>query len=257
MPPVLALTATLEGEPTEFIARDVPTGVFFAGFQDTFPGAECFARLSAREQHDNIMGHEAWVDQLLCRAMISHRLTLEVVQRLGSARDDLAVGYLWGIGYHVPAARERERLVRPRWCRRRRVLPDRRSGLIAVPSPNLSIALRLLSAFVATVRRRRHETSASAKSIDPQPDEALSALLDDDDYARLIEVPSPNIRLALREIAGKSRAAPHDIWRRWPISAFIWTWHSALRDDLKKRAARGIGAFPESDIVARVGRERS
>lgn len=205
MPPDLILTATWEGMPTEFIARDLPAGVFWCGFQDTFPGAECFGRLSAAEQRDNIRGHEAWTDALLCRAMVAPRLTLEGVRRLGDARDELAVAYLWGIGYQAPSSHTRERLVPPR---RTPADPER---------PWLWL----------------------------------------EDYDALQTVPSPNNKLAINAMARVARIAPSRIWADWSITEFVWTWHVALRDDLKKRGARSSTAFPESDIVARVGRERS
>ncbi len=78
-----------------------------------------------------------------------------------------------------------------------------------------------------------------------------------EDYGPLIAVPPPNIKLAIREMASKARTAPHLIWSRWPISAFIWTWRVALQDDLKRRTAKaGAGALPSSDIMDQVGRER-
>lgn len=206
MRPDLALTATVSGEPMEFIARDVPTGVFFLGFEDTFPGAECFARLTPKQQRDNVLGFEAWADALLCRAMLEPRLTPELIQRLGSARDELAVGYLWGVGYHTPSLKEREQLVPPQ----------------AMDGPS----------------QARHTWR--------------------EDYAALIAVPPPNIKLAIREMASKARTAPHLIWTRWPISTFIWTWRVALQDDLKRRAAKaGISTLPSSDLMERVGRELS
>ena len=146
MRPDLALTATVSGEPMEFIARDVPTGVFFLGFEDTFPGAECFARLTPKQQRDNVLGFEAWADALLCRAMLEPRLTPELIQRLGSARDELAVGYLWGVGYHTPSLKEREQLVPPQAMdgpsQARHTWREDYAALIAVPPPNIKLAIR-------------------------------------------------------------------------------------------------------------------
>lgn len=146
MPPDLLLIATYNGEAREFIARDVPTGVFFYGFENTLPGAECFGALTSAGQRDVVRGLEAWTDGLLCRVMLEPRLTLEAVQRLGSARDELAVGYLWAIGYDVPSVRARDRLVPPRRIpapvERQWLLLEDYEALNAEAAPNVKLALR-------------------------------------------------------------------------------------------------------------------
>jgi hypothetical protein len=195
--PDLALTATLNGEPQEFLARDLPTAVFFLGFQDSFPGAECFSRMPAGEQRQVLTGMEAWSDALLCRIMIEPRLTPELVQRLGTARDELVLSYLGGIGWMEPPAD---------------LIP-------AAPVPRRG-----------------------------------GPRLWPEDRAAVLAVPPPNIKAAIREIAAKSRTAPYEVWCRWAISEFVWTWRVVLQDDLKKRAGR---SGMVSDLVERVGREAS
>jgi hypothetical protein len=141
MAPDLILIATVNGEPLEFIARDVPAGVFFFGFQDSFPGTECYAKLGAAQQRDIIAGFHAWGRGLLCRAMVDPRLTPEGVQRLGSASDELALGYMWGVGYQQPTAQERERMVPPRRSSERHAAHQRWTddyeALMTVPTPNI------------------------------------------------------------------------------------------------------------------------
>jgi hypothetical protein len=141
MLPDLVLTVTLNGEPQEFFARDVPVGVFFLNFQDSFPGAPCFSRMPAGEQRQVLGGMEAWSDTLLCRIMLEPCLTPEGVQRLGSARDELVVGYLGAVRWMDPdpdliPARPVPRHPGPR------VWLEDRTALVAVPPPNIKTALR-------------------------------------------------------------------------------------------------------------------
>jgi hypothetical protein len=139
--PDLALTATLSGEAQEFIARDVPPAVFFFGFQESFPGAECFVRMRAGEQRSVLKGMEGWGDALLTRVMVEPRLTPELVQRLGSARDELLLGYLGAIGWMEPPAD----LVPARTLngrRARRCWPADHAALLAVPPDTIKTAIR-------------------------------------------------------------------------------------------------------------------
>jgi len=143
--PDLVLTATLNGEPQEFLARDLPTAVFFFGFQDSFPGAECFSGMPAAEQRQVLTGMEAWSDALLCRIMIEPRLTPELVQRLGSARDELVVSYLGAIGWMEPPAELIPATPVPRRAGPRH-WPEDRVALLAVPPPNIKAAIREIAA---------------------------------------------------------------------------------------------------------------
>lgn len=192
-----ALTATVAGEPLEFIARDAPTAVFFLGFQESFPGADCFNRMGAGETRQILTGMQAWSDALLCRVMVAPRLTPELVQRLGSARDELVVGYLGAVGW----------------------MP---------PDPDLVPAV-------------------------PVPRDRVSRW--PEDHVARLAVPPPTMKIAIREVATKSRVPAYQVWTTWPITAFIWTWHVVLQDDLKKRSGRGGGGA--SDLMDRVGREAS
>jgi hypothetical protein len=157
MLPDFILSAWWEGEPMEFVARDVPTGVFFYGFQDSFPGAACYAEKNRAEQGGIVRGMEAWADDLLARVIVDPVLTPEMIRGpdggLGSARDELAIAYLWAVGYDEPAAKQQEILVRP--------VPAAAPGpplrpwalmpaLATVPAPTLKSALREIAARART-----------------------------------------------------------------------------------------------------------
>jgi hypothetical protein len=136
------LTATVSGEPLNFIARDVPTAVFFHGFEETYPGAPCFSRMGAEESNRRLVGIHAWTDALLCRAIVQPRLSPELVQRLGDARDELAQGYLAAIGWWpdpelVPA----EPLPAPT----DRHWPDDHAAVLLTPTPLIRRGLRDLA----------------------------------------------------------------------------------------------------------------
>jgi len=141
----------------EFVARDVPTGVFFYGFQDSFPGAACYAEKNRAEQRGIVRGMEAWADDLLARVIVDPILTPEMIRGpeggLGSARDELALGYLWAVGYEEPGPSRREVLVPP--------VPTLGAGaalrpwalmpaLATVPDPTLKSQVRELAARART-----------------------------------------------------------------------------------------------------------
>lgn len=142
MLPDLSLTATLNGEPREFLAREVPTAVFFLGFQDTYPGADCFPT-DRRRQQDVLSAMDAWSDGLLCRAMVEPRLTPELVQRLGWVRDELVLAYLGAIGWtpappDLPPARRLDSATRG-------TRGEDAAAFVAVPPSTLKIAIREIS----------------------------------------------------------------------------------------------------------------
>jgi hypothetical protein len=69
----------------------------------------------------------------------------------------------------------------------------------------------------------------------------------------MISIPGTNILWAIKEVASRSGAAAHAVWRRWPISAFIWTWRVALEPELtKERAKRAPSAAlpPEMQAIS-------
>jgi len=157
MLPDFVLSAWWDGEPLEFIARDVPAGVFFYGFQDTYPGAPCFDEMKRPGQRAVMNGMEAWADGLLSRVLVDPVLTPEMIRGpgggLGSARDDLMLGYLWAVGYEEPSSKQRETLVPP--------IPAEVAGpalrpaalmpaLMTVPAPNLKAAVRELASRART-----------------------------------------------------------------------------------------------------------
>lgn len=157
MLPDFILSAWWEGEPIEFVARDVPTGVFFYGFQDSFPGAPCYAEKDRAAQRGIIHGMEAWADGLLARVIVDPVLTPEMIRGpeggLGSARDELSIAYLWAIGYDEPTPAQREVLVPP--------VPAPEPGpplrpwalmpaLSTVPAPTLKGALREIASRART-----------------------------------------------------------------------------------------------------------
>ena len=147
LPPFL-LTATLNGEYREFVACDVPTGVFLGDdFQEVMPGMACYSREDSDAQRAMLARMEAWSDAMLTRVVADPVLDLDDVRHLGTARDELVIGYLWAIGWDEP--RDALKRVSPR------VVADGQAYappavsldvLRAVPSANMKKAVRELAA---------------------------------------------------------------------------------------------------------------
>jgi hypothetical protein len=146
--PDFPIELELNGERRSVIARDVPTALFFAGFPDSVPMARCFEEAGADGRRRIVAALETWVDALLTRVVVTPRLSLELVHRLGPARDTIADAYLRGIGWIEggPLPTTDAELLAPD---RREHLPETWASLgaaVAVPAPNLRTALRMLSA---------------------------------------------------------------------------------------------------------------
>jgi hypothetical protein len=139
-----------DGQRRRVIARDVAAAVFFYGFPDAVPFAECW-RQQGVDGRAAVTGRlEDWVDELLGRAVIQPRLTLELVRRLGDgARTELATSYLSTVGF-LPAtpatwsSADDLIAVRPSEWRDREELIAMRA-LTTPPTPNLRTALRLMA----------------------------------------------------------------------------------------------------------------
>jgi hypothetical protein len=130
----------------------VPAAAFFCGFPPSVPLTECWqaeptegkARLNARL--------DEWIDALLTRVIVRPRLTLELVHRLGSARDQAAVAYLAAIGWTETEPDPRSPLPEAPLVSARQEpepLADPGDALrlwTAMPEPALKGALRLLAA---------------------------------------------------------------------------------------------------------------
>lgn len=146
--PDMILSAWWEGRPETFTARDVPAGVFFYGFQDTFPGAPCFQSAPAAEQRKIRAGMTDWSRGLLERVIVDPILEPEMAAALGSAHDELFMGYLWAVGYSEPPRIEREQMVPPQVAEQPGP-PLRPSILLrtltALPQPNLKGALKMIA----------------------------------------------------------------------------------------------------------------
>ncbi|MBI4637677.1 MAG: hypothetical protein HY727_15170 [Candidatus Rokubacteria bacterium] len=93
------LPITLAGAPRGLIARDLPAGLFFYGFPDIVPFADCWERDTSAGQRETAQQMERWLDHLLVAAVCEPRLTLEQVHRLGPARDEAVVAYLRTVGW--------------------------------------------------------------------------------------------------------------------------------------------------------------
>lgn len=147
LPPFL-LTATLDGEYVEFVACDVPTGIFLGDdFQEVMPGMECYSKETSDAQRAMVARMEAWSDAMLTRVVADPVLSLDDVHRLGTARDELVVGYLWAVGWDEP--RDALKRVSPR------IVVDGQQYappavtldvLRAIPSANMKKAVRELAA---------------------------------------------------------------------------------------------------------------
>jgi hypothetical protein len=150
MLPPFILTATLDGEYVEFVACDVPTGVFLgADFQEVMPGMACYSAESAEAQRAMLARMEAWSDAMLTRVIADPVLSRDDVLRLGSARDELVVGYLWGIGWETPA--DALKRVSPRIAEGPFAAPaPSLEALRAIPSENMKKAVRELAAKART-----------------------------------------------------------------------------------------------------------
>lgn len=147
LPPFL-LTVLLNGEYQEFVACDVPTGVFLGeDFQEVMPGMECYGKETSDSQRAMLARMEGWSDGMLTRVIADPVLTADDVQRLGSARDELVVGYLWAVGWETP--RDALKRVSPRIVedgQTYRPPAPRLDVLRAVPGENLKKAVREIAA---------------------------------------------------------------------------------------------------------------
>lgn len=85
--------------PRVVVARDLRVCEFFHGFPDSTPMTACYAAAAPDDQAGINRALESWIDGLLTRAIRLPRLTRELVQRLGAARDDLATAYLRIVGW--------------------------------------------------------------------------------------------------------------------------------------------------------------
>jgi hypothetical protein len=87
--PDFRLSVTIGGERREVVAREVPAAAFFEGFPDLedIPGLD--------------LATERWLDALLGRVVVEPALTIDLVHRLGWARDELLAGYFRAIGVGV------------------------------------------------------------------------------------------------------------------------------------------------------------
>jgi hypothetical protein len=74
--------------PVDVVARDVPACVFFYGMPVVEP---------ERGHRDRDALH-AWIDTLLTRVVVRPRLSVDLVRRLGAARDELALRYFQAVG---------------------------------------------------------------------------------------------------------------------------------------------------------------
>jgi len=146
MLPRFHLPITLGDTARSVLAADVLTGVFFAGFPNTVPLTECFDRETAQGKAGLQAGLEAWIDGLLTRVVVQPRLTLELVHRLGDARDELVTAYLRAIGWADEPGREAPTadgpLLVPARLEAEAVMMPARIAM-ALPAPNIRHALRL------------------------------------------------------------------------------------------------------------------
>lgn len=152
MLPDFAISVALEGLGGRvLVARDVPACVFFYDFPRSVPFTECWIAESDEGRSRINARLEEWVDGLLTRVVVTPRLTLELVRRLGAARNQVALGYLRTIGWieadeeAVPATAELLASARGEPDPGRGAPPALRIWT-APPEPALKGALRLLAA---------------------------------------------------------------------------------------------------------------
>jgi len=97
--PDFLLPVTLRGAPKSLLARDVTVAEFFHGFPNSVPMAACYTKESPGGQQAIRVALEEWADGLLTRVVIEPRLTLELVRRMGEAREQAVLAYTRTIGW--------------------------------------------------------------------------------------------------------------------------------------------------------------
>jgi hypothetical protein len=102
--PDFLLPVALQGEPLSFLARDVTVAEFFHGFPNSAPTMPCYDKETPEGQHGITAALEGWADALLTRVVLAPPLTLSVVHRLGTARDEALLSYLRTVGWLTAGA---------------------------------------------------------------------------------------------------------------------------------------------------------
>ncbi len=143
------------GQLVALRVRDVPVGVFFAGFPDDMPGTPCWRKGGLHERVRINMGNEQWITGLLARVSVLPRLTTELVHRLGSARDLPMQSYFSKIGWledqDLPMVEDDDEIfTRPR----RRQREDDVRALVSQPGKNLQSSILIIAARSKTAPHR-------------------------------------------------------------------------------------------------------
>ncbi len=145
MLPDFALPIVLPQGPRAWVARDVPTGVFFLGFADSMPGAECFARQDPAGRQRVLTTMESWADGLLTRVVVAPRLTPELVQRMGDQKDAALLAYLRAVGW-LEDAETAPGVVLAEGLSAEPIAPAAlQRAFVGVPGPNVKGAIRLMA----------------------------------------------------------------------------------------------------------------
>lgn len=151
MLPDIALPILVAGRRKRLIARDVPAAVFFDGFPNAVPLADCWRAETLDAQHRVTIELARWSASLLTRVVIVPRLSPALVGRLGREGERAAIAYLTAVGFITPAERGGDDT--PALVGLSRVAPEPLRNASAIvrlpvgpPAANLRTALRLMAA---------------------------------------------------------------------------------------------------------------
>jgi hypothetical protein len=154
MLPNFLLPVTLGGAPAFLLARDVTVAEFFHGFPNSAPTMPCYDKETPTAQHGITAALEGWADALLTRAVLNPTLTLDVVHRLGGARDQAVMSYLRTVGWiasgdPAPPARSLDATAPPAethtWARMEAAWIVSLPPFTTVPVDNIKAALKLVA----------------------------------------------------------------------------------------------------------------
>lgn len=157
--PDFLLPIILQADPAFLLARDVSVAEFFHGFPNSAPSMPCYEKDTADGQHAITAALEGWADALLTRVVLRPALTLDLVHRLGAARDVALVTYLRTVGWITagdPAnpARSLTPSAPPeethRWARMEAAWIVALPPFTTVPVENVKAAVRLVSSKCRT-----------------------------------------------------------------------------------------------------------
>jgi hypothetical protein len=202
----------IAGERMTFVGCDMLTGWFFQGFPDPMPLTECWHKEGDPEKQQLVQGMDQWHNDILCRGvwLIDERAEEEQAARAQGAE------------------------VRP-VCRR--LTPE----LVQRLGDQRDRAVLAYFSGIGWIRPENPGYIPPSGTLPrrlPPLDDPFAAL---EQRTAMTRIPSKNVLLHIKHLAGAAGTAAHAIWRRWWISEFLWTWRAAELER-SERAKAGVGS---------------